>query len=59
MPAQTDANTCSSQALSPNGNEGADAMANVMAHELNETITDPDGDAWFHVNTAGRSWRFM
>jgi hypothetical protein len=44
---------CSAQSLSPNGNEGADAMANVMAHELNETITDPDGDAWFHTNTAG------
>jgi hypothetical protein len=44
---------CSAQALSPNGNEGADAMANVMAHELNETITDPDGNAWFHTNTAG------
>ncbi|HEY2914505.1 MAG TPA: hypothetical protein VGK21_14170 [Candidatus Angelobacter sp.] len=44
---------CSAQALSPNGNEGADAMANVMTHELNEAITDPDGDAWFHIDTAG------
>src|ERR1041385_2324931 len=44
---------CSAQALSPNGNEGADAMANVMTHELNEAITDPDGDAWFHTDTAG------
>ncbi len=44
---------CSAQTLSPNGNEGADAMANVISHELNETITDPHGDAWFHVNTAG------
>jgi len=47
--------TCSAQALSPNGNEGADAMANVMAHELNEAITDPHGDAWFHTNTAGEN----
>jgi hypothetical protein len=46
---------CSAQSLSPNGNEGADAMANVMAHELNEAITDPHGDAWFHVNTAGEN----
>jgi hypothetical protein len=46
---------CSHQSLSPNGNEGADAMANVMAHELNETVTDPHGDAWFHVNTAGEN----
>ncbi|MCU1221343.1 MAG: hypothetical protein JWN42_2540, partial [Candidatus Angelobacter sp.] len=47
--------TCSPQASSPNGNEGADAMANVMAHELNETVTDPHGDAWFHTNTAGEN----
>jgi len=47
--------TCSPQTLSPNGNEGADAMASVMAHELNETVTDPHGDAWFHVNTAGEN----
>ena len=46
---------CSAQSLSPNGNEGADAMANVMAHELNEAITDPHGDAWFHVDTAGEN----
>ncbi len=44
---------CSAQALSPNGNEGADAMANVIAHELNEAITDPKGDAWFHIDTSG------
>src|SRR3954470_1773740 len=45
--------TCSAQSLSPNGNEGADAMADVIAHELNETITDPHGDAWFHIDTSG------
>src|SRR5262249_7384389 len=47
--------TCSAQSLTPNANEGADAMANVMAHELSETVTDPDGDAWFHTNTAGEN----
>ncbi|HLK54861.1 MAG TPA: hypothetical protein VKU42_15480 [Candidatus Angelobacter sp.] len=47
--------SCSSQTLTPNGNEGADAMADVIAHELNEAITDPHGDAWFHVNTAGEN----
>src|SRR5579864_7160019 len=31
----------------PNDNAGADAMANVMAHELNESVTDPDLNAWF------------
>lgn len=45
--------TCSAQTLSPNGNEGADAMANIMAHELNEAITDPDGNAWFHIDGTG------
>jgi hypothetical protein len=33
--------------IGPNGNAGADAMANVMAHEFNETVTDPDLNAWF------------
>jgi len=52
-PNKPNALTCSPQAFSPSGNEGADAMANIMAHELNEAITDPDGTAWFHLNTAG------
>jgi hypothetical protein len=54
-PARPGVPGCSAQTLSPNGNEGADAMANVMAHELNEAITDPDGNAWFHINTAGEN----
>lgn len=37
----------------PNGNAGADAMANVIAHELNETVTDPDLNTWFHNNLGG------
>ncbi|HEV2989020.1 MAG TPA: hypothetical protein VG759_11315, partial [Candidatus Angelobacter sp.] len=35
------------QSNSPNGNPGADAMASTIAHELNETVTDPDLNAWF------------
>lgn len=44
---------CSAQSHTPNGNEGADAMASVMAHELNETVTDPELDAWFHIDGSG------
>ncbi len=32
---------CEAQASSPNGNAGADAMASVIAHELEEMTTDP------------------
>ncbi|HVE84651.1 MAG TPA: hypothetical protein VND93_17460 [Myxococcales bacterium] len=38
---------CSPQALSPNGNAGADAMANALANELSTTITDPLLTAWY------------
>lgn len=37
----------------PNGNSGADGMANTIAHEFNETVTDPDLNAWFHNNLSG------
>jgi hypothetical protein len=39
--------SCSVQSNSPNGNAGADAMASLIAHELEETVTDPDGNAWY------------
>jgi len=32
---------------SPNGNLGADAMASIIAHELEEATTDPDLNAWY------------
>jgi len=38
---------CAAQANGPNGNGGADGMASVMAHELEETVTDEDLNAWF------------
>jgi len=38
---------CSAQTITPNGNLGADAMVNIMSHELDEAVTDPDLNAWF------------
>lgn len=47
---------------SPNGDWGADAMMSVVAHELTETLTDPDIDAWYdqfmYENADMCAWRF-
>jgi hypothetical protein len=41
-------NTCSRQRFhSPNDNPAADAMASIIAHELAESVTDPDLNAWY------------
>ena len=39
--------SCAAQTTSPNGNAGADGMASIIAHELEETTTDPDLNAWY------------
>jgi phosphate-induced protein 1 len=41
---------CAVQSTSPNGDAGADAMISVMAHELAETVSDPEGNAWYASN---------
>jgi hypothetical protein len=40
--------SCAAQtATSPNGDPAADAMASVISHELEESVTDPLLDAWY------------
>lgn len=38
---------CAAQNTGPNGNAGADAMASIIAHELEEAVTDPNLNAWY------------
>jgi hypothetical protein len=38
---------CAAQTTGPNGNAGADGMASIISHELEEAITDPDLNAWY------------
>jgi hypothetical protein len=46
----------------PNGNYGADGMASIISHELQETVTDPDISAWFDLfgqeNADKCAWTF-
>jgi hypothetical protein len=40
--------SCAAQTItSPNGNPGVDGMASVIAHELQETVTDPQLNNWY------------
>jgi hypothetical protein len=38
---------CEQQTTSPNGNAGADGMASIISHELEEASTDPNLNAWY------------
>ena len=45
-------NACArNRTTSPNGNLGADGMANLIAHEFEESVTDPQLDAWWQDGT--------
>jgi hypothetical protein len=47
-PAPAHLDNCAQQATnSPNNNPGADGMLSTIAHELSETVTDPNLDAWY------------
>jgi hypothetical protein len=43
-----DVGGCSVRPGTPNG-QLTDSTNNVLSHELTETITDPDGDAWWNL----------
>jgi len=53
---------CAWQTKSPNGNAGADGMASIVAHELEEAVTDPDLNAWYdtrgYENADKCAWTF-
>ncbi len=53
---------CAAQTVGPNGNAGADGMASIIAHELEEAHTDPDLNAWYdrrgYENADKCAWTF-
>ena len=54
--------SCAAQTTSPNGNAGADGMASILVHELEEAVTDPDLNAWYdrrgYENADKCAWTF-
>ncbi|KPF67456.1 hypothetical protein IP84_12990 [beta proteobacterium AAP99] len=61
-PATQCPSSCGVNSPSPNGNGGADAMASILSHELAESVTDPDGNAWYdrqgNENADKCAWTF-
>jgi Phosphate-induced protein 1 conserved region len=54
--------SCAAQTAGPNGNAGADGMASIIAHELEEAASDPDLNAWYdrrgYENADKCAWTF-
>jgi hypothetical protein len=50
--AACDGNFANGQTVTPNGDAGADEMVDSIMHELSETVTDPDLNAWYTSNGA-------
>jgi hypothetical protein len=54
--------SCAAQTTSPNGNAGADGMASIISHELEEAVTDPQLNAWYDLrgqeNADKCAWKF-
>ena len=54
--------SCEAQTTGPNGSTGADGMASIIAHELEEAATDPDLNAWYdrrgYENADKCAWTF-
>jgi hypothetical protein len=54
--------SCAAQTTGPNGNAGADGMASILAHELEEAVSDPDLNAWYdrrgYENADKCAWTF-
>jgi hypothetical protein len=53
---------CNAQTTTPNGDSGADGMASIIAHEMEEAISDPDLNAWYDSSGAENAdkcaWKF-
>ena len=62
-PSGPNVSSCAGQTTSsPNGDIGADAMVSVVAHELEEAVTDPNLNAWYdnrgYENADKCAWTF-
>ena len=44
-------NSCAAQNPGPNGDLNTDGMASIIAHEMEEALTDPDLNAWYQTST--------